>query len=103
LARTDGPCCPIAAWPYSLPCPWQHEITLVSTKCWEVHYDPKRTLSLAAARRGILGFRAVGIQPDAAVPARHDRKTIDDFAVTTADLNRDRSVGAFLGGQVVRG
>src|SRR5216684_3504692 len=55
-----------------------------------------RELPLAA-----LDFGTRAIEPDGVVPALHDRQAIRTLAVATAELNSDRTVGAFMAGDAI--
>src|SRR5712675_2422232 len=47
-------------------------------------------------------FGARAIESHHVIPARHSRQTIRNLAVAAAELNRDRTVRVFLGGDVVQ-
>src|SRR6202048_429347 len=47
-------------------------------------------------------FGARAIESHHVIPARHSRQTIRNLAVAAAELNGDRAVRVFLGGDVVQ-
>src|SRR5882672_2937126 len=46
-------------------------------------------------------FGAWTIEPHRIVPTRHDRQAVRDLAVTASELDGDRAIGLFPGGDVV--
>src|SRR5262249_26202423 len=60
-----------------------------------------RQLGLRKFPVSVQDFEAWFVEPDHVVPAGHRRQAIRNFTVAPAELDRDRTVRAFFGGDIV--